>query len=68
MQRVKRTYAKEDCVHYKNVRMKVCCGRHAWGGVCVIPDDTGRRVHKTCSTKTKYCNYVAKEDENVHST
>ena len=61
MPKVKKMYAKEDCIHYKNVRMKVCCGRYQWGGVCTIPEPEGNITHKTCSTKMKYCNYCSVE-------
>ena len=68
MPKVKYMFAKKDCIHYKNVRMKVCCGRYEIGGVCTIPDKDGNMTHKTCSTKMKHCNYVRKEEENVHFT
>jgi hypothetical protein len=35
------------------------------GGVCTIPDQNGNITHKTCSTKMKHCNYVAKENEDA---
>lgn len=64
--KTKYMFAKKDCIHYKNVRMKVCCGRYEWGGVCTIPDRNGNVTHKTCSTKMKHCNYVPKEETDVH--
>jgi hypothetical protein len=66
MVRVKKTFAREDCVHYKRIKMKVCCGRYQWGGVCAITDKDGVARYKICSTKMKYCNYIPKEEENVH--
>lgn len=66
MNQVKRSFARDDCIHYKMVRMKVCCGRYQMGGVCTIPDRLGNITHKTCSVKMKHCNYVRKEEENVH--
>jgi hypothetical protein len=63
--KLKFSYAKTDCVHYKNVRMKVCCGRYEMGGVCTIPEKGGNITHKTCSTKMKHCNYVAREKEDA---
>ena len=68
MRIIKQTYAKDDCIHYKIVRIKGCCSRYHWGGVCIIPDQNGNPTHKTCSTKMKYCNYVKKEEEDVHLT
>jgi hypothetical protein len=63
--KLKYSYAQTDCVHYKVVRMKVCCGRYEMGGVCTIPDRNGNVTHKTCSIKLKHCNYVAREEEDV---
>ncbi len=65
--KVKKMFARDDCIHYKNVRVKICCGRHQMAGVCTIPDSSGNRTHKTCSVKMKHCNYVLKEEEDVHS-
>ncbi len=61
MVKIKRMYAKDDCIHYKMVRMKICCGRHQLGGVCNIPSEDGIVRNKICSTKMKYCNYISKE-------
>jgi hypothetical protein len=68
MHSVKKTFIKDDCIHYKVARVRACCGRHEWRGVCASRDDDGIVRHKTCSTKMKHCNYIPKEEENVHST
>jgi len=65
---IKKAHDKEDCIHYKVVRIKECCSRYHWGGVCTIPNEAGRETRRTCSTKMKYCNYIKKEEENVHLT
>ena len=64
---VKKNYAKNDCINYKTMKIKGCCGRWSWGGVCTVPDPDGIARHKICSTKMHYCNYIPKEEKDVHS-
>ncbi len=65
--RVIKNFAKEDCIHYKQVRARGCCGRSHMVGVCLIVGKNGLNTPKTCSTGATYCNYQPKEEDYVYS-
>jgi hypothetical protein len=50
----------KDCIHYKQVAVKGCCGRTYRSGLCTVVyrDDAS---HKTCGRKMKWCQYEKKE-------
>lgn len=64
--KVSKNFDKDDCIHYERVKANGCCGRKIIVGVCVIPNDQGNVVNKTCSMKKSYCRYQPKEEDNVH--
>jgi hypothetical protein len=49
-----------NCVHFKKVMAKGCCGRRREANVCTIPGEDGVMRHKACFTEMPYCKFESK--------
>ena len=49
-----------NCVHFKEVVGKACCGRRRVVGFCTIPSSDGKVRNKACSTQMSYCKFQSK--------